>query len=340
MAVSDFLQRLCQITVGCRPRLDQLVDMSAESPSISREEHRCIICVCVLAAFADGVQDERERARIQQIANSFSGEQIDLPTVFQEVLDGRFSLQDAVLQLQSPAARSLAYEMAVCICNADSLLKEAEKGFLAELQHALHLDAASATSHRDSAQAIALTPVEGPLPPVIDPACDADLDKLILNAAILNGALEIIPHTLATMAIVPLQMRMVYRIGNRYGYELDSGHIKEFLATVGVGLTSQVLEGFTRRLVGGFARGLIGGFLGELAGEATGSAFGFATTYALGQVAKRYYASGRTLDATQLKDAFSSLLRDARSLQGRHGGDILAKSRQVNVSQLLQTIGS
>src|SRR5205807_8342467 len=102
---------------------------------------------------------------------------------------------------------------------------------------------------------------------------EADLDHLILNAAILNGALEIMPHTLATMAIVPLQMRLVYQIGMRYNFDLDRGHIKDFLATVGVGLTSQVFEGFTRRLVGGLTRGLAGGLLGGLAGQAAGSAF-------------------------------------------------------------------
>ena len=146
------------------------------------------------------------------------------------------------------------------------------------------------------------------------------------------------PHTLATMAIVPLQMRMVYQIGSRYGYELERGHIKDFLATVGIGLTSQVFEGFTRRLIGGFTRQLAGGLLGGLAGQAAGSAFGFATTYALGQVANRYYASGRTLDAAQLKEVFSSMLQEARSMQSRYSGDIAEKSRQVNVSELLPLV--
>jgi uncharacterized protein (DUF697 family) len=75
-------------------------------------------------------------------------------------------------------------------------------------------------------------PATAAVPPILDANRDAELDKMILNAANLNGALEIMPHTLATMAIVPLQMRLVYRIGNAYGYELDRGHIKDFLATV------------------------------------------------------------------------------------------------------------
>jgi uncharacterized protein (DUF697 family) len=130
-------------------------------------------------------------------------------------------------------------------------------------------------------------------------------------------------------------MRLVYRIGRAYGYELDRGHIKDFLATVGVGLSSQVLEGFTRQLMAGFSRRLAGGLLGGLMGQATGSAFAFAATYALGHVAKTYYASGRTLTAGQLKDVFSTMLENGRSMQGRYSGDILQRSRQVNVTELL-----
>lgn len=218
-------------------------------------------------------------------------------------------------------------------------MKEPENQFLAELRQALQLDGPAADIHQQTAQAMVAQPLAASAPPVIDASREEDLDHLILNAAILNGALEIMPHTLATMAIIPLQMRMVYQIGKRYGFELDHGHIKDFLATLGIGLSSQVFEGFTRRLVGGLARGLTGGLLGGLAAQAAGSAFAFATTYALGQVSKRYYASGRTLSTAQLKEVFSSMLEEARSMQGRYSGDIAQKSRQVNVAELLPLVG-
>ncbi len=305
---------------------------------MSEQEHRAIICLCILAAFADGTQDETERARIEKIVNGFSGENLDLASAYQDVLGGKVSLAEAAGQLESSSAKALAYEMAVCVCHADGVLNDGESRFLAELRQALKLDVPSANAHQQTAQALAEAPWTAAAPPVIDTNREAELDRMILNAAILNGALEIMPHSLATMAIVPLQMRMVFQIGKRYGYELDRGHIKDFLATVGVGLTSQVFEGFTRRLVGGLAGGLAGGLLGGLAGQAAGSAFGFATTYALGQVAKRYYASGRSLSTEQLKQVFASLLGEARGMQGRYSGDIAQKSRQVNVSELLPLV--
>jgi len=311
--------------------------MAIQPQPLSEQEHRAIICVCILAAFADGAQDEVERAQIERIVNGFPEEHLDLASAYQDILGGKLSLAQVVGQLRAPSARALAYEMAVCVCHADGLLQEPEKRFLADLRQALQLDS-SADEHQQTVQAMMAQPLAGSAPPVLDASREAELDHLILNAAILNGALEIMPHTLATMAIIPLQMRVVYQIGKRYGYELDRGHIKDFLATVGIGLSSQVFEGFATRLVGGLARGLAGGLLGGLAGQATGSAFAFATTYALGQVAKRYYASGRTLTTEQLKRVFASMLEEARGMQGRYSGDIVQKSRQVNVSELLPLV--
>jgi uncharacterized protein (DUF697 family)/tellurite resistance protein len=314
--------------------------MSTDNLPIDQQEHRAIIGVCVLAAFADGAQSENERARIEKIVTGFSGEGLDAASVYQDVLGGKFSMATAASELHTQAARSLAYEMAVCVCSADGLMNDSEKKFLSDLHQALQLQTSATQDHQQTAQAIGAAPpiISAPTMTMTDVNREGELDRMIMNAAIMNGALEIMPHTLATMAIIPLQMRLVYKIGHAYGFELDRGHIKDFLATVGIGLTSQVFEGFTQQLIGGFARRLTGGFLGGLVGEATGSAFAFASTYAIGQVARKYYASGRTLSTSQLKDVFAAMLSDGRSMQGRYSGDILRQSRQVNVTDLLPLV--
>jgi len=314
--------------------------MSFETSPTSSLEKRAIVCLCVRAAFADGSQNESERARILALVSSFADAQADSAAAYQDALSGRLSLATAAAQLQTTPARTLGYEMAVCVCNADGALNTSEQKFLLDLRGALKLDPHASEIHLQTAEAIVVQPLDHAMPPVIDTNRESDVDRLILNASILNGALELMPQTLATMAIIPLQMRLVYRIGNRYGFELDQGHIKDFLATVGIGLTSQVIEGYAEKLFGRFARSLAGGLLGGLAGQAAGSAFGFATTYALGQVARKYYANGRSLDAAQLKEVFSAMLQQARFAQSRYSGDIAAKSRQVNVAELLPLIRS
>ena len=168
---------------------------------------------------------------------------------------------------------------------------------------------------------------------------ERELDDLITHAAILNGALELLPESVSTMAIIPLQMKLVYRIGKAYGYELDTGHVRDFLATAGVGLTSQYLEQAATRLVGGLLRSVGGRLLGGLGRQATSSAMAFASTWALGQVARRYYAGGRTLDAAALKAAFSGLLEEARGMQTRLMPQIEARARTLDAQQVLRAIG-
>jgi uncharacterized protein (DUF697 family) len=140
------------------------------------------------------------------------------------------------------------------------------------------------------------------------------------------------------MAIIPLQMRLVYRIGQDHGHELDRGHIKEFIAAAGVGLTSQYLEQFGRKLLGGLL-GKVGGGLGRgLGSAATGIAFSFASTYALGQLAKRYYAGGRQMNSAVLQQTFQSLLGPAKQLQTQYLPQIQQQARTVDAGQIMNMV--
>ncbi|MBU6399098.1 MAG: DUF533 domain-containing protein, partial [Verrucomicrobia bacterium] len=195
--------------------------MTTELHPLSEAEQQAVISLCVLAAFADGNQSEVERTRIQQIVHGFSNEHLDLTEVYQKSLTGQTPLPEVVARLQSPNSKALAYEMAACVCNADDVLSPPEQQFLARLRQALGLDSGAAATLHDAAGALAREPLPTPPPLPTVAAADTESDRMILNYAILNGALELMPHSLATMAIVPLQMRLVYRIGKGYGYNLD-----------------------------------------------------------------------------------------------------------------------
>jgi len=309
--------------------------------SMTDTESRAIVTLALMAAFADGDKHAREREEIKRIADGFSrAEAINLPTLYQDVLMQRVSVADLGAQLRNHGARQLAYEMAVCVCDADGAHSEAERGFLADLRAALGLDAAASAAFTEEAQAIAAAPLAagaalaapggGPDP--------AELDQAILNAAILNGALELLPETLSTMAIIPLQMKLVYRVGKAYGFELDSGHIKDFVATVGVGLTSQYLEQAGRKLLGGLLGKVGGGLLGGLGKQAVSSGMSFATTYALGHVARRYYAGGRQLSTEMLKGAYASVMQEAQGLQTRYLPAMQEKARTLDPRQVLSMV--
>jgi uncharacterized protein (DUF697 family)/tellurite resistance protein len=303
---------------------------------MSEQEQKAILSICLMAAFADGGKDDREREQIRRIAESLSGDSaLDLTSIYQDVLLKRVALEGAVADLGSQELKQLALEMAVCVCDADEVRSPEETAFLERLRQALGLDRGEIERFEAQADALATEPVVVGGEAATSSVGEPELDGMILNYSILNGALELLPQSLASMAIIPLQMKMVYRVGKAHGYELDRGHIKDFLATLGVGLTSQYVEQFGRKLVGGALRVLGGRMARRIGSAATGSAFSFATTYALGHVAKTYYSGGRSLDSQRLKDTFSSLLGEAKGMQQRYASEIEQKASTIDTSQLV-----
>jgi len=115
---------------------------------------------------------------------------------------------------------------------------------------------------------------------------------------------------------------------------LDSGHIKDFLAVLGLGITSQALEGVMRNLVGNLFQRLAGSFLGNVASGATGPVFTFASTYAMGRLAEQYYAGGRQLSVEQLKETFQNLLTEAQTKGAQLLPEIQTRARTLNLSDL------
>ena len=307
-------------------------------------ETKAIVTLSLLAAFVDGEKHERERAEIKRIAEGLSqADGLNLPTLYQDVLMKRVSLASVAGELTSSESKQLAYEMAVCVCDADGAQSEAERMFLVDVRTSLGLDA-SAARFSEQAEEIAAVPVAAAAGTAVASVAapnvpdSAELDKSILNASILNGALELLPETLSTMAIIPLQMKLVYRIGQAHGYALDSGHVKDFIATVGVGLTSQYLEQAGRKLLGGLLGKMGGGLLRGVGKQAVSSGMSFATTYALGHVAKRYYAGGRTLSTQMLKDAYASVTKEGQGLQARYLPAIQEKARTLDPTQILSMV--
>ncbi|MBL8328032.1 MAG: TerB family tellurite resistance protein [Rubrivivax sp.] len=348
---------------------------------MSPSETQAVLTISLLAAFADGSKHERERAEIRRIAEALSNDDaVRLPSLVQDVLMKRVTLASTLPALASEESRHLAYEMAVCVCDADGAHSPAEQAFLGQLRQGLGLELLSADGFVQQAESLSSAPLGaglglgaaaaaaaagaaaastaaaqpglggagsgGGAAGALVPQASVDsaaMDKQILDASILNGALELLPESLSTMAIIPLQMRLVYQIGKAHGYELDSGHIKDFLAAAGVGLTSQYLESAGRKLLGGLLKrvgggGMIGSVLGGVGKQAVSSGMSFASTYALGHVAKRYYAGGRTFSAQMLKDSYASVSQQAQGLYSRHLPTIQEKARTLDTGKVLAMV--
>ncbi len=307
-------------------------------------EMRALLSIAMLAAFSDSQKQDREREEVRRVAESLGGD-FNVAALYQEVLLGRVDVASAAAALSTPGLRQLAYEIAVGVCDADGLRNAAENQFLASLGSALGLGQPAMTAAAAEADAMATAPLAATVAvsataPVAATAriSDAEMDRSILNASILNGALELLPQSMASLAIIPLQMKLVYRIGQAHGFELDRGHIKDLLATLGVGLTGQYLEGIGRKLLGGILGKAAGGMVGSIGRTATGAAFSFATTYALGQLARRYYAGGRVMSTAVLQQTFTELTSQGRTMQQQYLPQIEQKASTIDMSQVMSMV--
>lgn len=248
--------------------------------------------------------------------------------------------------LQSLEQRQLAYEMAVCVCDSDGVQSAAEQQFLASLRTLLALEASDAAP-QGAAQADAIAAAAASPPPDTQtaavlahttPVAQADLDKRILSTAILCGALELLLQAWASMAIIPLQVRLVYVVGRAHGTQLDQGHNKEFIATVGVGLTSQYVEQIGRKLLGGLVGNAGGRLLGGLSSAGVGMATSFATTYALGQVAPGYYGGGCVVSTELLRRSFQQAVASARGLQEQYLPAMRERASSLSPAQVVDLV--
>lgn len=295
-------------------------------------DHAPILTIALMAALADGRQEAREQSAIAAVAAQAG--LTDLDGLRRQIASGELTVKDVAGRLSDDAARRLAYETAVVVVNADGAAGDQETRFLGELRSALGLSAGSVAAVDQGAGAIAAASatIGTGAPP--GPA----LDDLILRQAMLAGALELLPDRLANMAIIPLQLRLVYQIGQQHGQQLDANQIKDLAGTLGLGAAAQVMEGVVRGVLGGLARGVFGGMLGGATGLASGAAVSFAATYALGHVAKQYYAQGRRLSTEDLRALFARFQTEARELFPSVQSQVQSQASTLDMKTVMATI--
>jgi len=298
-------------------------------------DHAPLIAIAILAARADGSVDNAEQRAVDAIAARTGN--TDVTRLAQQVAAGQLRVADLASRLSDDEARRAAYEGALAIINADGSANASERAFLCELRTALGFSDADVADATRVAGAMADAPV-AEVHTGKSPA--GSVDEFILQQAILTGAIEVLPDRLANIAILPLQLRMVYQIGQRHGQKLDINQVKDLAATFGLGAAAQSLEGVAMRMIGGLAGGLLGGMVGGATRIATGAIITFSATYALGHVAQQYYAQGRRLSAADLRALFARFQGEAKTIYPRVQEQIQGQASTLNLQSLLQGLSN
>jgi uncharacterized protein (DUF697 family)/tellurite resistance protein len=324
---------------------------------MQEQDREPVIAICLLAALADGERTPEEQEHFARITARLGGE--DISELVARVQRGELTAAVAAQRLASAESRRSAYEMAVAMVYADGEPNPRERAFLTELQRAMALSDDGVAGLEQDIESLAKAPLSGPTPVATpDPPArevprpsqagipavshDAALEAMIRQQALLAGALELLPQNIASLAIIPIQMRLVYRIGADYGQKLDGTQIRDLLGVLGIGAAGQVLDGVARRILGGLGRGMfgrvLGGVVGGTAGMVAGAGVSFVATYALGHAARQYYAQGRRLSQDDLRQLFERFREEAEALLPKVQQEIHAQSRHLDLGRLLGTL--
>lgn len=317
---------------------------------MQEQDREPVVTLCLLAALVDGERSPEETAQFERIVARLGG---TMPA------PGTATIVEAAGRLSSADARRMAYEMAVSVVYADGDANPRERQFLTELRAALELPAEEVNGLDQDALSLAEAPLALAAPepetgrqvpkslyasqggfPTASP--DAALDSLIRKQALLAGALELLPQNIASLVVIPVQMRLVYRIGADYGQRPDAAQVRDLLGAMGIGAAAQVLDGMTRRILGKLGRGLfgsaLGGVMGGTAGTAAGAGLAFVTTYALGHTARQYYHQGRQLSREDLAALFRRFRKEAEAILPAAQEQIHQQSQHMDFQKLLAAI--
>lgn len=294
---------------------------------MNAREREAIATIGLLAAQADVRRHPEEDTLLKHAFETFGVTAVG--SIRARVTLGTAVLEEEAATLVTPGLREAAWELARGVCAADGEVTTEEHAFLDRLREALQFPRDPAPLPIESEfpviESVAATP--GAPGAVAD---EAALDTMVRNAAVLTGALELLPSGLATLGILPLQLKLVADVAAAYGHRVDGSHAKELLAAAGIGLGGQAVEGMVRRLLGRIAGRFGGAAAGGVVDTAAGAATTFATTFALGQVARSWYASGRTLDRADLEARLVRAIEDGKSLFAHVRETVEAKARALS----------
>ena len=127
---------------------------------MATEDRLRLLKLALLSACADPVNDVSAQSQLRRVAEILSeaaGE--NLAVTLREIMLRRLTLAQIAAPLQRPELKLIAYQVAVCICNADSAHSDPEHAFLEHLRVTLALDVRTARSFEREADAIIGVPL-------------------------------------------------------------------------------------------------------------------------------------------------------------------------------------
>lgn len=138
-------------------------------------EIEAVVTLALMAALSDGRSDPTEREQLKSVLETLAADE-DLPSlssIHQRVVLKQITPAEAIAALQSHEVRSMAFEIAVCVADADGKTTAKEQAFLDELEKRLGPAHEDAVAFEREAEAITLAD------PTAGVTSDQDIDSLV-----------------------------------------------------------------------------------------------------------------------------------------------------------------
>ncbi|MBF0276120.1 MAG: DUF533 domain-containing protein [Nitrospinae bacterium] len=267
---------------------------------MNKSEELTLLQLSILAVRADGNISDSERTRLNTIIADFNPTQEQYSEI-DKCWVGEMSLQDVAEKTLELNIAEDAFKRAVNVLLIDGL-NQREHEFLRELAEYLEFDDKKCQKlFMDVSEEIDFE-LLGQDEEFVKDVDKIDLDKLVLNYSLSAGSIGLtpIPFVSDFILLTPLQMKMVYDIGKRYGYDLDKKSLKEFSTLLGVA--------FGLKMFGSILK------LIPIIGSLGGAAVAFSGTYAMGKTAEKYFKEGRKVDEKQLKAMYGKFKVEGEKL--------------------------
>jgi uncharacterized protein (DUF697 family) len=284
---------------------------------------RVLVCV----ARADGDITANDRLAIE---NALACLQLPASVTPRSLLDEKSDLDVQLRLFTTPEARESVYHSAVGMVHADGPITPAKQNVLDHLRTTLQISDEKASMARRIFDGAKDTVLPSSIQPVSDPIrrateVKADVVKYSVLSAVL-GAFPVPGLAIATdVAVVGVQVKLVRDIGQRWGHKIDRKTATSLLGGLGLGTGARIAVSNLAKLV-------------PVWGSVVGATGSFASTWALGQVADKYFASGMKTDMATMKSDFRFAQEEGRTAYVTHK-DLVESKRKLHESAL-QALGT
>jgi uncharacterized protein (DUF697 family)/uncharacterized tellurite resistance protein B-like protein len=299
------------------------VSKTVFSDNVTLASLRVLVCV----AKADGDISPEERL---SIGNALMGLELPANVTPKSLFDEKSDLDAQLHLLTTPESRASVYHSALGMVHTDGNCTPAEQKVLEHIRTTLEISDENSSLARGIFDGAKDTVLPSNIEETRDSARRAtEVKSDITKYSVLSGVLGAFPVpglAIATdLAVVGVQVKLVRDIGQRWGHKIDKQAATSLLGGLGLGTGARIAVSNLAKLV-------------PVWGSAVGATGSFASTWALGQIADKYFAGGMKTDTATMKSDFKFAQEEGRTAYATNK-DLVDSKRTLNETAL-QSLGA